>query len=84
MAAISFFRSGFFDVAIRILSAYHADSYRCKTWFLVFPQEHFLILELYFCQQYPQQYDSIVPPKLTNAFCPVLAFERISRLYCTP
>jgi hypothetical protein len=31
------------------------------------PQEHFLFIELYLCQQYPQQYDFIVPPKLANA-----------------
>jgi len=25
--------------------------YLCKTWFLLLPQEHFFVIELYLCQQ---------------------------------
>jgi hypothetical protein len=32
------------------------------------PQGHFLIIDVYFRQQYPQQYDSIVPPEAYRAF----------------
>ena len=42
----------------------NSAAYLCKTWFLLLPQAHFFILELYFCQQYPQQYDFIVSPDI--------------------
>jgi len=60
---LSFFACSFLSSAI---ASTLALTYLCSTWFRVFPHEHFLALDLYTCQQYPQQYDSIVSPKLTN------------------